>query len=85
MEIHDLTPVHDPGGRDVAMFAVKPTSDIKLCGLRLRRAPDGSYRTVAPRAFDACAMHFAPALFHEITNAAAAAFERHHAIGRPRN
>lgn len=53
MRILALTPVADPGGgkmRLVATFDLQITEDIRLCGMRLLRAPDGQLLTYAPMA-----------------------------------
>lgn len=83
MQIEDMVPLSSGSGPPgaVARFAVRLTPEVKLCGLRLRKRPDG-YRVTAPAAFGGAAMHFAPALFNEINRAATAAYERHHALDR---
>jgi hypothetical protein len=79
MQVVDVVPLHDPGGghaaRTVARFAVQ-LPEMKLTGFRLRLRPDGSYFAQSPARDGVRVVTTSPAMFRDINQAAAAAFER---------
>lgn len=81
MRILALTPVADPGGgkmRLVATFDLQITEDIRLCGMRLLRAPDGQLLTYAPMAVGGRrSVTFSPEMTTEIRQAAVRYYEEH--------
>jgi hypothetical protein len=82
MQVVDLIPLSDGGGaatQTVARFSISLSPDVKITGFRLRRRPDATFTIAAPAAHGARVVHFAPALFRDITTAAAAAYGRLHA------
>jgi hypothetical protein len=78
MQIVDLIPLNDPGGGDiartVARFAVQ-LPDMKLTGFRLRLRPNGTYFAQSPARDGVRVVTTSPAMFRDINQAAAAAYE----------
>lgn len=78
MIIQNLTPAAHPGGGTmtlVATFDLQITGDIRICGMRLLRAPDGRMLTYAPTALGGRrSVTFAPSTAAEITAAASTQF-----------
>jgi len=64
----------------VASFDVQVTDDIRLCGMRLARRPDGGFITWPPASGGRRLATFAPELAAAITQAACNAFYGGHAI-----
>ena len=81
MIIQNLTPAAHPGGGTmtlVATFDLQITGDIRICGMRLLRAPDGRMLTYAPTALGGRrSVTFAPSTAAEITEAAANIYSEH--------
>lgn len=70
------------GGRAVAFFDVQVSADCRLFNLRLVEMPDGRRVAYPPNAHGERVATFAPALAHEITRAACAAFGALNATNR---
>jgi hypothetical protein len=70
----------DPGGgsRSVARFSVQ-LPGLKVGGFRLRQRADGTFFAASPQRDGVRVVNLSPALFHEINQAAAAAFRSLHA------
>jgi hypothetical protein len=74
MIIENLNPVANPGGGSMALvatFDLQITGEIRICGMRLLRAPDGRLLTYAPTALGGRrSVTFAPSTVSAITTAA---------------
>lgn len=73
MRILSIQPAIDRGGgsfRDVATFDLELSDEVRLCRLRLLRAPDGKHLTYAPVASGKRCMTFHPTIARKITELA---------------
>lgn len=76
MQISSLKPEYWAGSDAVARFNVSVSPDVHLCGLKLYKRADGSWRVRAPRVGGNAAFHLAPRVCAELTEAAKAVYER---------
>jgi hypothetical protein len=88
MQVLDLKPAVDPGGREmahVATFDLALSDDVKIYGMRLLRTPQGNYVSYAPTALGGRrSATFARPLAEAITTAAIARYtEQATAHGSP--
>ncbi|TWF49637.1 hypothetical protein [Neorhizobium alkalisoli] len=78
MKIENLQPAAHPGGGTMALvatFDLQITGDVRICGMRLLRAPDGRMLTYAPTAVGGRrSVTFSPATTAAITEAASQQF-----------
>lgn len=74
MKIDNIQLAPNPGGGTMALvatFDLQITSDVRICGMRLLRAPDGRMLTYAPTALGGRrSVTFSPATTAAITEAA---------------
>lgn len=81
MQIVDVVALPDPGGgasRNVARFSVQ-LPGLKVGGFRLRQRADGTFFAASPQRDGVRVVNLTPELFHQINQAAAAAFRSLHA------
>lgn len=86
MQIVDVVPLPDPGGgnsRNVARFSVE-LPGLKIGGFRLRQRADGSFFAASPQRDGVRVVNLSPDLFHQINQAAAAAYRSFNAPIRAR-
>lgn len=76
IQVTDFRPEYWAGSDVVGRFNVNISDSIRLMELRLKRKPDGSFRTVAPRVGGNSAFHLKNDLFSAITTAAEAAYRQ---------
>lgn len=78
MKILDLKPAVTPGSgamAQLATFDAQITDDVRICGMRLLRAPDGRMLTYAPTALGGRrSVTFSPATSAAITKLATVQF-----------
>lgn len=82
MQIHDMRHGHDDGRgamRLRAVFDIQLTDEVRLYGLQLMQAPDGSFRTWAPSLRGVRSATFSHSLVRHITELAVDELEAHKA------